>query len=98
MYPSHNFPNQCSYLPLAFKSEPFPDHVFQNHAVDPQQSHNQGELTINSSPKSPSPEMHYQAMVYPNFPPENLQCDPAALNGLQSFPQQHTIPQNDFPH
>ncbi|CAG5105953.1 Oidioi.mRNA.OKI2018_I69.chr1.g2602.t1.cds [Oikopleura dioica] len=84
MYPSHNFPNQCSYLPLAFKSEPFPDHVFQNHAVDLQQPHNQ--------------EMHYQAMVYPNFPPENLQCDPAALNGLQSFPQQPTIPQNDFPH
>ncbi|CBY14034.1 unnamed protein product [Oikopleura dioica] len=87
MYQSHNFHNQCSYLPLSFKSEPFADHVFQTNHPEAQQ------------PQHQHTEMHYQAMVYPNFAPDaNLQqlCDPNALNASISFPQ-HISP-NGFPN
>ena len=46
MYQSHNFHNQCSYLPLSFKSEPFADHVFQTNHPEAQQPQHQGTIFI----------------------------------------------------
>ena len=45
MYQSHNFHNQCSYLPLSFKSEPFADHVFQTNHPEAQQPQHQGTIS-----------------------------------------------------